>query len=136
MKTLKSTSWYVFDTTSRYKSQKSCDCVVRSISLATGKSWEEVYDDLCTIGRKLCRMPNEKLVYGRYLQSIGWEKMPAPRKQDNHRFLAKEFVVSHKETIIAHVGGHHLSCFIEGRIHDIWDCGSYSVGNFWVKRKD
>jgi hypothetical protein len=133
MKKPVNTPWFEFDTTSKKTEQRAGDCVVRSISLATGKSWEEVYDALCALGRKMYRMPNDKAVYSKYLNSLGWTKMAAPRKEDNHKFLAHEFAKMTKSPTIAHVGAHHLSCFINNKIHDIWDCGNYSVGNYWVK---
>lgn len=129
------TSWYIFDTTSK-KEQNSGDCVVRSISLAMGKTWQEVYSDLCTIGAKLYRMPNESQVFERYLKEQGWEKHPAPRVNGNHRVLAKDFAISTKEICIAKVGAHHLSCIINNKIHDIWNCGLKSVGNYWTKKQD
>lgn len=128
--------WFEFDTTSKYKNQRAGDCVVRSISLALELPWEQVFDDLCKIARKMYRMPNDKAVYGKYLEQRGWKKMPAPRKEDNHRYLALEFckkLVPEHNRAIAHVGGYHLSCFIAGKIHDIWDCGNYSVGNYWIE---
>ena len=38
----------------------ACDCVVRAITVTTGKSWQETYDLLCAKGRKLQCMPNAK----------------------------------------------------------------------------
>ena len=126
-------SWYTFDTSSKYKHARSCDCVIRSISLAMDKPWQEVFDGLCSIARDMYRVPNEPAVYAKYLEANGWKKMPAPRHADNTKYLAKDFVSEFKGRACAHVGGNHVSCFIDGKIHDIWDCGYKSVGNYWIK---
>jgi hypothetical protein len=133
MKRDKETSYYTFDTTSKFEHARSCDCVIRSISLATGKSWVEVFDGLCEIARKMYRVPNERAVYEKYLDSLGWKKQPAPKHDGNYKYLAKDFVKMLKKTAVVHVGGHHVSCFLNDKIHDIWNCGEGSVGNYWIK---
>ena len=50
------------------KGWKTGDCVVRGIAVGTQQTWEQVYDDLVNIGRKKCRMPNEEIVYSKYLK--------------------------------------------------------------------
>ena len=42
------------------------DCVVRAISIAMRRSWIEVYDDICQIGREEYDMPNSDAVWGLY----------------------------------------------------------------------
>lgn len=42
------------------KGWKANDCVVRALSPALGCSWQETYFQLCKIGLKKYRMPNEK----------------------------------------------------------------------------
>jgi hypothetical protein len=127
------TKTYTFATTSKYTNSRSSDCVIRSISLALGKSWEEVFDSLCEIARKMYRVPNEKAVYEKYLELQGWKKMPMPRRADNKRIPAKDFCAIIDEVVCVKVGSHHLSCIKNHKIHDIWDCGDFCVGNYWVK---
>lgn len=134
MKKIVETATYKFATTSKYKNANSCDCVIRSISLAMGKDWKEVFDGLCTIAREMYRIPNEKLVYEKYLEQNGWKKMSQPRYDDNTKYLAGHFCKKVNGNVIARVGGHHLSCIIDHKIHDIWDCSEKCVGNYWIKQ--
>lgn len=39
------------------KQNKTNDCVIRAISFATNKSWEDVYNDLTKLGCKKALMP-------------------------------------------------------------------------------
>lgn len=133
MKKPKETKTYVFDTSSKYPNQRSCDCVIRAISLATGKSWIEVYDGLCAIGRALYRVPNEKIVYERYLKEIGWTKKPMPKKPDGKRYTAREMIRLVPNTTMVVVVANHNTCIKDGKIHDIWDCGDKSVCNYFIK---
>lgn len=129
------TKYYKFATTSG-KDQRSCDCVVRSISLAMGKTWEEVYAALCTIGLKMYRMPNEDKVYEKYLKDNGWEKQKMPKKENGRKYTGKEFSdtfgVDYPVAVISMRG--HIAVMINGQFNDIWDCSDYSVGNFWIKK--
>jgi len=79
------------------------------------------------------RVPNERAVYEKYLDSLGWKKQPAPKHDGNYKYLAKDFVKMLKKTAVVHVGGRHVSCFLNDKIHDIWNCGEGSVGNYWIK---
>lgn len=55
------------------------DCVTRAIAIATGKPYQEVYDDLFALGKELGvdkPSPRDgvlKKVYDKYLKSLGWE---------------------------------------------------------------
>ena len=62
------------------KDWKTGDCVIRAISTATQQSWDTVYEDLCKIGGKKCRMPNDTLVYSAYLKQHGFSE----QKQKKH----------------------------------------------------
>ena len=125
------TSYYHF-VNENPRDLRAGDCVVRAIVTASGKSWEEVFDGLCEIGRKKKMMPNQKEVYDAYLKSIGFVKRPSMRKSDNTRYRGYEFTKVVKNCIFKS-GAHHLSCIKDGKIHDIWNCGSGSVGNYWEK---
>lgn len=134
MKRDNDTSYFTFDTTSKYKNQRSADCVVRAISLAENKTWTEVFDALSEIAKVQFRMPNEQAVFTAYLKTLGYTKFKAPRTDGNRRVLAKDFAIkSTSQIIIANVGAHHLSVFINGKIHDTWNCGDKAVGNYWIK---
>lgn len=131
MKKAVETKYYMFATTSRKPNQRSGDCVIRSISLALDKTWNEVYDSLCEIGRDMCRVPNEDKVYEKYLTGLGFTKQKQLRKDDNTKYTAREFAENHRKgTYIVRLS-HHLTCIKDGKIHDTWNCGEWTTGNYY-----
>lgn len=135
MKKCLDTKYFVFETSSA-KQQRSCDCVVRSISLAENKTWKKVYTDLCELGLKMYRMPNEKEVFEKYLKQNGWLKQKMPKYPNNTRYTGKEFCSEYGGlgTAIVSMRG-HLAVMIDSKFHDIWDCSDCCVGNYWIKNK-
>lgn len=128
------------------KNLKTGDCVIRAISYALDKSWDEVYKDLCGLGLKMKRLPNEKKVYEKYLEQQGWSKAKQPRYTDGWNLLkytldgfriqiASDFE-NYSDKIIVSLAK-HLTVLeynnITYEIVDTWDCGNKCVGNYWVK---
>ena len=132
MKVLKDTKWFKFHNANP-KNRRSGDCVIRAISTATGKSWEEVLTDLCKLALQEKRIPNEVECYGKYLENLGWKKQKQPRKSNNTKFTGREFVTHFKGVAIAHIGGNHIVCIKEGQVWDTWDSTDGCIGNFWIK---
>jgi len=132
MKKPKETPTYVFDTSSKYTNQRSSDCVIRAISLATGKSWHEVFDGLCEIARPLYRVPNEKIVYEKYMEQLGYTKKLMPTKDNGTKYTVREFCKVMKSHTLMVAVANHCTCIKDGKVHDIWDCGGKCVLNYWV----
>lgn len=116
------------------KGKRHGDCVVRSISGASGKSWEEVYNSLCLIGFELKAMSNEKCVYEKYLNSLGYIKYSQPKKANNKKYCIYEIdnLIDNNTVIISLAN--HLTYCKDKIIFDIWDCTHKTVGNYWIKK--
>lgn len=116
------------------KNRKTGDCVVRAIAYATQQSWDKVYQDLCELGFKMKRMPNDKQVYEKYLDNLGWHKHKQPRKWNNFKYTVDEFIdIAPNDVYIVSVAN-HLTAIGDREIKDIWDCGHKSVGNYWCTK--
>jgi len=124
------------------KGWKTGDCVVRAIAKASSRPWEEVYRDLCEIGAKKCRMPNDPKVYELYLENHGWLKCKQPRKEDGTKYRIKEFLdfIALDNWVIISMAN-HLTCaryyyeYGEFKLYDTWDCSYKCVGNYWKRPK-
>lgn len=147
-KTLRDTNTFHFYNENP-KDNRTGDCVVRAIGLATELGWDEAYKSLCKYGYKKKLMPNDKQCYDKWLQENGWVKHKQPRKWDNTKYTGIEFCklqqnyagsyvhdgVVLSDRIIAHIGGHHLVAIVDGKINDIWYSQDGCIGNYWTKEK-
>lgn len=106
------------------------DCVIRAISIALGKSWLEVYDSLCLIGRNEYNLPNANTVWGKYLWWMGFEPFMLPESCpgcNTIRNFCKKF---YKGTYIIGTGNHAVAV-IDGNYYDTWDSGDLVPAYFW-----
>lgn len=115
------------------KDWKTGDCVVRAIAQVNNTSWEVTYQQLCEIGLKKCRMPNDKQTYEALLKQYGWVKQKMPRHADGTRYTVEELIDElPKKTLIISMAN-HLTCAKAGTLIDTWNCSHKSVGNYWTK---
>ena len=120
---------------SEFKSQKkkACDCVVRSIMKVENLSWEEAYDALCVIGRKMKRMPNEREVITKMLELRGYERVGFKTEKGVKKPTVYDFAEQHPTGIyVASVTG-HVVAIVNGRYYDSWDCGDSTIFSYWHK---
>lgn len=114
------------------KGRKAGDCVIRAISSALGKTWDEVYQDLAAIGFKIKAMPNEKTTYERYLKQQGWEKHKQPRKVSGFKYVVGELQELTTASRVLISVSKHLTCVIDGSIVDSWNTNSKTICNYWT----
>ena len=116
------------------KGRKTDDCVVRAIATATGQTWDDTLRGLTECAIKHKYMIHCPELYGKYLEERGWIKQKQPRKTDNTRYRAKEFVKNFNGVAVAHLGCQHVACIKDGQVWDIWDSSNEVIGNYWVKK--
>lgn len=118
------------------------DCVIRAISTATGKAYEDIVILLAGIQIKTGFDPSEKDGYGKLLKHLGWEMHKQPRKADGRKYTGKEFCqalsngeldIESNKRIIAHIGTHHLVAIMDWQVWDIWDSTGGCIGNYWTR---
>lgn len=117
------------------KTDKAGDCVIRAIATATEQSWEDVYIKLTEIGLKMKRMPNDRKVWKKYLESLGWIKCKEPRNWDNTRnTIAQVAKYLEPGTYIINAGQLHVTCVKNGDIYDTWNCSNKLCHSYWRKK--
>lgn len=124
------------------KGRLVCDCVVRSIALACGQSWETTLREMTELGIKKGTVLNDPKLYPLYLAQKGFIKSNEPRDINNRKMTVREWMReqqiydgNQKATIVAKIGSHHLSCIVDGKVHDIWDCSNRTMHAFWYRFK-
>lgn len=118
------------------------DCVVRSISIATSRSYQSVYDELNheakrerpRKGRKRSssRTGVHKRTIRRYLDSIGWEWTPTMFIGSGCKVHLREDELPEDRLIVSL--SRHMSCVIGGVIYDTHDPsreGTRCVYGYW-----
>lgn len=106
------------------------DCVIRAIAAATGKSWFEVYDDLCHVGRQELDMPSADHVWGLYLYRLGFEPFLVS-DQCPACMTIREFCRRYPRGTYIIGTGKHAVAVIDGDFWDSYDSGDMLVSFFW-----
>jgi len=112
------------------KNKKTSDCVIRSFSLVSGKSWDQTLKDLCEIALQLKVVPNDKEAYTKYADNLGFKKCKV-EVLNSHRPTVNNFAITHPEGLYILRCANHLVTVKHGDYCDIWDCGSKSIYMYW-----
>lgn len=115
------------------KNKKTSDCVIRAITLATGKDYYEVLDEIILVSKKSGFMITDKKCIEKYLEQLGYTKYKQPRKLNNTKYLVGEIMeVTNSKNVIVSCAG-HLTVVVNGVLNDIWDCRYKCISNYYVK---
>lgn len=108
------------------------DCVVRAISIATNKTWYDVYTDLTVTGLSMSDMPSSNRVWAEYLKNLGWKRHIIP---DTCPFCytVRDFAGEHFKGRYILGTGSHAVAIVDGNIRDTWDSSDESPIYYWSK---
>lgn len=110
----------------------SDDCVVRAISIVTGKSWDAVYFNLCMQGYLMKNMPSANKVWGTYLKSIGYDRMPIASTCPDC-YTVRDFSEENRYGKYILATGSHVVAVVDGNYCDAWDSGDEMPIEVWRK---
>jgi len=131
---------------------KTGDCVVRSIAIGSGLSYQKVYDDLYkaneefrkTSKTKLARSLKQKndsprtgthrIVLKKYLQRLGWNWTPTMFVGKGCKVHLKKNELPQGTLIIS--CSKHITVVKDGVLNDTYDCsrrGTRCVYGYWTK---
>lgn len=116
------------------KNKKTDDCVIRAICTALDLPYRTILHELVEVCEASGYSITDVKCYDRLLKKYGFKKQRQPKKPDGTKYTGTEFCRMVKnETILAHIGGHHIVCIQNGTILDIWDSSGGCIGNYWRK---
>lgn len=101
------------------------DCTVRSISLATGKSWDETYERLSDIAQYEGTMMDDRNFIRKYLDTK-YRRLPV--KVDKVGEIAAEY----PDNILLITMRGHITCSKFGVIYDSFDPRERLVEDAWL----
>lgn len=99
------------------------DCVIRAISKATDKSWEEVFLDVMQNAFELHDMPSSNYVWADYLIKQGFHKYIIPDTCPAC-YTVFQFAQDHPKGTYILGTGTHVVTVQDGNYFDSWDSGN------------
>lgn len=130
------------------KGKVTTDCVYRAISNAMQIPYSQVAREMTELQIETGYDTGESRLIDKYITSKGWKKHSQPKQYDCNtdsmkKFTGKQFVdylesfntvvkVKEFQRVIMNIGSEHLSCVINGKIEDIWNCSNNCVGVWWT----
>ena len=116
------------------KKDKTNDCVIRSISIATDMDYIEVRDDLFDLAKEQGRMPNDKKVYESYLASIGWIKCSPIYNENGRKYRLKDIPKSSIPSRVIFHTRNHVCAVVDKNLNDKWDCRNWCANSYYIKQ--
>jgi hypothetical protein len=110
------------------------DCVIRAISKATGKSWEETYIELCLLGYIMGDLPSSNIVWDNYLKTQGF-KRDIVSDDCPACYTIQDFCREHQQGTYVIGTGSHAICVIDGVLFDTWDSSDECPIYFYRKEE-
>ena len=110
------------------------DCVIRAISIAENKSWEEVYLDLMAKCFELRDMPSSNNAWGKYLSDIGYKRHIIPDTCPDC-YTVSDFAKDYPTDTYILATGTHTVTVHNGNHYDTCDSGDKPVLYYWKKEK-
>ncbi len=125
---------YIYTNTNPMKRHTN-DCVIRAISLAEDRTWEDVFMDLAQQGLALCDTMEANSTWGSYLKENGWVQETLPNSCPAC-YTASDFCddFSHGTYIVC--TGSHVICVISGDIYDTSDTSNEIVTYYFYREEE
>lgn len=110
------------------------DCVIRAIAILLDTTWEEVYEDICVLGREMYDMPSSNDVWSEYLFQKGYSRNIIPDTCPAC-YTVRRFCEDHRIGEYLLATGTHVVTVIDGNYHDTWDSGDEVPIYYFDKRR-
>ena len=103
------------------------DCVIRGLSCALGRSWDNVYDELSDLAQHNGTMMDNRAFVRWYLDSH-FERV------DNPPYKVKQVAQMFPKNIVLCTTMGHIMCIKYGIIYDTFDPSERIVEDVWIVR--
>lgn len=114
--------------------KRTGDCVIRAISVAEEKDWDEVFMDLMMKSYIMKEMPTQNNVWGSYLKDIGYARYIIPDTCPDC-YTIYDFVKDHPNGTFIVATGTHATVVKDGQLMDTWDSG-HEVPLYFFKKEN
>lgn len=107
------------------------DCVIRAISIVTGRYWRTVYAALSLQGYIDCGWGDVNEIWHNYLLYLGFDRYDLTV---NTRYTVEDFANDHPHGRYVVGTGTHAVAVVDGNVIDSWDSRKQIPKYFFVKR--
>ena len=123
--------------------KRTGDCIMRTVAVAAGVSWEDAVRGLCAIAIEKHIAPQDPAAERELLKRLGFAKMKQPKKLNGKKLTGREFcawldaqvltgALPAGARVVANIGAHHVVAVLcDGsghfRVNDTWDCSTRCV---------
>lgn len=109
------------------------DCVIRAISIAEDRDWDDVYLDLMAEGFFEKDMVETNSLWGGYLRNLGYVRHGIPDTCPDC-YTIREFAEDHPQGTYIVGTGSHVVAVINSDYFDTWDSG-HKVPLFYFEKE-
>lgn len=113
-------------------SKRVGDCVIRALSKATGKTWEETYIELCLLGYIMGDLPSSNKIWDTYLKSQGFTRHIVTA-ECLECYTIQDFCNEYPQGVYVIGTGSHAVAVVDGVIYDTWDSSDETPIYFYRK---
>lgn len=115
------------------KNKRVGDCVVRALSKATDKSWEEIYIELCLLGYITGDLPSSNKVWDTYLTKTQGFSRHIVSAECLDCYTINDFCEEYPYGTYVIGTGTHCVCVSNGCIFDTWMSGDETPIYYYKK---
>ena len=124
--------WQSFNPNPRGK--RVGDCVIRALSAATDKSWEETYIELCLLGYIAGDLPSSNKIWDTYLKSQGFTRHIVTA-ECLECYTIQDFCNEYPQGTYVIGTGSHAVAVVDGVLLDSWDSSDETPIYFYRKEE-
>ena len=124
--------WQSFNPNPRGK--RVGDCVIRALSAATDKSWEETYIELCLLGYIMGDLPSSNRVWDNYLKTQGFSRHVVSAECLDC-YTIQDFCNEYPQGTYVIGTGSHAVAVVDGVLLDSWDSSDETPIYFYRKEE-
>lgn len=117
------------------KNKKTTDCVIRALTIATGRDYWDVFEELCDLTKQTGLMFNEKRLEDKFLEANWFVKCKQPKKADGTKYTVRELDKICNDKIVIVRVAHHLTVVVNNTVCDTWDCRNKTINNYYIRSK-
>ena len=110
------------------KARDTEDCVLRAVSLAQGKTWDKIYDELSELAKQRGMLFSDAEFVEDYLDE---RYLRTCYKNNGFAMTVGDFVESHPHNTYLVTMKGHITCVKEGILFDTFDCRSRLIWCAW-----